>query len=70
MPRGRKLKEGDPVAPIPAFVSAGLHERDVYIAAAIASATNAWTSGITPEQIADRAIAIADAVMERKELSK
>lgn len=65
-PRRRKLVEGDPVAPQTSIVSAGLHERDVYIAAALASTPGAMQDA-TPEAVADRAIAIADAVMARKE---
>jgi hypothetical protein len=70
----RRISEGDPVAPVAAIVSAGLHERDVYIAAALSSAPAFDHDGGDPmhftysaQEICDRVLAIADCMMTRKE---
>jgi hypothetical protein len=72
-PRRRPIEEGDPILPQPSFETTGLHERDVYIASAVSAATRSWEMHgdgrfvLSADEIADRACAIADAVMERKE---
>jgi hypothetical protein len=72
MTKRRKISEGDPIAPVAQLVSAGLHERDVYIAAALCSAPTFATDVegrfiFTTDAICDRVLAIADRMMDRKE---
>jgi hypothetical protein len=68
------IKEGDPIAPVAEIVSKGLHERDVYIAAALSNAPlfehvpgNPANYIYTRQEICDRVIAVADCMMTRKE---
>lgn len=70
------IDEGDPIAPQTALISAGLHERDVYIAAALSNAPIFANTGdpraflYKPEEICDRVLVVANCMMARKEGAK